>query len=352
MTPPIRFLVLVVGGWTIARTVALMGALSADAPPEAEGLVSAQAATAGAPVALPAAISRPIAVQVGVAASPRPIHVPTGIIAGASAAPVRLSTSARSRTAWIETPLPPAPVRNAFAAPALAAAPSGVPPFALPSSPPPRGASRWSGSAWLLARGGDEAAVANNGVLGGSQAGARVLFRVNADVARPLSLSIRVSSPLRRDGVEAAAGVEWQPIARVPVRVLAERRQRVSGTGRSAFALLAHGGVSELSVAAGFRLQAYAQAGVVGTRSRDLFADAGATLVRPLDADRTGGLAAGAGIWGGAQPGASRLDIGPRVTTTFAAGLGRARVSLDWRFRVAGASAPASGPSLTVGTDF
>ncbi len=205
----------------------------------------------------------------------------------------------------------------------------------------------------MLARGGGEAsAAAGNGLLGGSQTGARVLFRVNEDVARPLSLTVRASSPLRRDGVEAAAGIEWQPFADIPVRVLAERRQRLSGEGRSAFALLAHGGVSERPVAAGLRLDAYAQAGVVGVRGRDVFADAGATLVHPLNSDRPDGLSIGAGAWGGVQPGASRLDVGPRLTTTLAAAGGRARVSLDWRFRVAGASVPASGPSLTVGTDF
>lgn len=219
-----------------------------------------------------------------------------------------------------------------------------------PSPTPAQSNPRWSGSAWLLARGGDEAVIANTGLLGGSQAGARILFRVNEDAGRPLSLSARVSSPLRRDGVEAAAGVEWQPFAGVPVRILAERRQRVSGEGRSAFALLAHGGVSDLAVAAGFRLDAYAQAGVVGARSRDLFADGSVTIARPLNADRSGGIAVGAGVWGGVQPGASRLDVGPRITTTLAQG--RARVSLDWRFRVAGSSAPESGPSLTLGTDF
>lgn len=197
----------------------------------------------------------------------------------------------------------------------------------------------------MLARGGSEAAVASNGLLGGSQAGARLLFRVNDDAAAPLSLSARVSAPLRSNGTEAAIGVEWHPVAGLPVRMLAERRQRLSGDGRSAFALLVHGGVSDRRVAAGLRLDAYAQAGVVGARSRDLFADAGATLVRPLGAR---GVAIGAGAWGGVQPGASRLDVGPRITTA----VGTARVSLDWRLRVAGSAAPSSGPSLTVGTDF
>lgn len=204
----------------------------------------------------------------------------------------------------------------------------------------------------MLARGGGGVSAANAGLLGGSQAGVRLLLRVEGDAARPLSLSARISSPIRRSGAEAALGVEWQPVARLPVRVLAERRQRLSGEGRSAFALLAHGGVSDRLVAAGFRLDAYAQAGVVGARSRDVFADVGATVVRPIDSDRASGFALGAGAWGGAQPGAARLDIGPRLTTSLPFGNTRARVSLDWRFRVAGGAAPASGPSLTIGTDF
>jgi hypothetical protein len=40
------------------------------------------------------------------------------------------------------------------------------------------------------------------------------------------------------------------------------------------------------------------------------------------------------------------------VTTTLGAAGVRARVSLDWRFRVAGAAAPGSGPALTVATGF
>lgn len=227
----------------------------------------------------------------------------------------------------------------------------GAAPASVFLQPPTRvlAISRWSASAWMLARGGSEAFVASNGLLGASQAGARVLLRINDDVARPVSLGMRVSSPLRRDGVEAAAGIEWQPFAGVPIRLLAERRQRVSGAGRSAFALLTHGGVGDRPVAAGFRLDAYAQAGIVGVRSRDLFADGGLTLVRPLKRSAGGNaLAVGAGAWGGVQPGAARFDIGPRVT----AAVGPARLSIDYRFRVAGNAAPASGPSLTLGTDF
>lgn len=202
----------------------------------------------------------------------------------------------------------------------------------------------------MLINGDGVPRIGDGGVLGGSQTGARLLYRINRDTARPLWASVRIAAPLRRSGVEAAVGVEWQPAAGFPVRVLAERRQRVSGDGRSAFALLAHGGVSGVPVAAGFRLDAYAQGGVVGMQRRDLFADGGATLVRPLGSER--GVAVGAGIWGGAQPSAARLDVGPRITTTLGGAGLNARASLDWRFRIVGDAAPGSGPSLTVGTDF
>lgn len=347
MTPPIRFLALVLGGWTIARTIALM----ADAEPVAQRLVPTAAASTVKQIDVPSVRSPPTSVPAEIAALPslQSASSRESVVAGIH--PVRLYAAAPGpQTPPVDAELPSPALVNDFASRAIAALQPSVASVAPLTPTPAQPSSRWSGSAWLLARAGNEAVIANNGLLGGSQAGARVLFRVNDDVARPLSLGVRVSSPLRRSGVEAAAGVEWQPFADVPVRVLAERRQRLSGEGRSAFALLAHGGVSDLPVASGFRLEAYAQAGVVGARSRDLFADAGATLVRPLSADHPAGLAVGAGVWGGAQPGASRLDVGPRVTTTLAGG--RARVSLDWRFRVAGDSAPSSGPSLTLGTGF
>lgn len=241
------------------------------------------------------------------------------------------------------------PTSGSTITPFAVASPEFAPPLA-PGSGMAHSTGRLSASAWMLARSGasDDALAAGSGLLGGSQAGARLLYRVSGSAATPVSLSARMSSPLRRSGAEAAVGVEWQPVAGLPVRLLAERRERVSGEGRSAFALLAHGGVSDSPVAAGFTLDAYAQAGVVGAHRRDLFVDGGATLVRPV----AGPVAMGAGAWGGAQPGAARLDVGPRVTTVLGSGDMRVRASLDWRFRIAGRAAPASGPSLTIGTDF
>jgi hypothetical protein len=97
---------------------------------------------------------------------------------------------------------------------------------------------------------------------------------------------------------------------------------------------------------AGFRLEAYGQAGVVGARSRDLFADASARAARPIG----GGISLGAGVWGAAQPGVARLDFGPSATLRLPR-LG-ASLSAEWRFRAAGRAQPGSGPALTLITDF
>ena len=141
-------------------------------------------------------------------------------------------------------------------------------------------------------------------------------------------------------------GVEWQPSPAIPVRLVAERRQAIGPEGRSAFGLGAHGGVAEVPVAAGFRLDAYGQAGVVGLRSRDAYVDGAARLSRPLGRR----LSVGVGAWGAAQPGVSRLDVGPSVSLALPEA--RARLTLDWRVLARGEARPGSGPALTLSTGF
>ena len=162
-----------------------------------------------------------------------------------------------------------------------------------------------------------------------------------------MSLSGRAYLPLRRTSqAEVAAGIDWQPSARLPVHIVAERRQNVGGAGRSAFALTAYGGVSG-RLPAGLRGEAYVQAGVVGTRSRDLFVDVSARVSAPL-----GPVEIGGSVWGAAQPGASRLDAGPHISYRLPVRDANIRVQADWRFRIAGDAAPGSGPALTIGMDF
>ena len=216
-----------------------------------------------------------------------------------------------------------------------------------PPVPPARSAAsanRWSLSTWLLVRreeGG--AALAPGGTLGGSQAGARLTFALGGGVA----LGARAYLPLRRPaGAEMAAGLDWRPVDAVPVNLLAERRQRLGRDGRNAFALTAYGGASR-NLTPRLRLEVYGQAGVVGLRSRDLFADGSVRLAR-----RVGPVALGAGAWGAAQPGAARLDAGPSLSWRLPVRDSNLRLQADWRFRVAGDAAPRSGPALTLSADF
>ncbi|MGE0179687.1 MAG: hypothetical protein AB7O91_07705 [Sphingomonas sp.] len=243
---------------------------------------------------------------------------------------------------------PPPLARRAIPQPEIAASDpahiSAVETAPSPVSPPVR---RWSGSAWLLLRRDAGASLAPGGALGGSQAGGRFLYRLNDSADRALALSGRIYAPLRRPaGAEAAIGLDWQPIANVPVRLLIERRQGLGSEGRSAFAVAAYGGDS-VALGRGWRLDGYAQAGVVGARSRDAFIDGAVRIVRAA-----GPLEFGGAAWGAAQPGGARFDAGPQIALPFRAGDASLRLSGEYRFRIAGGVRPASGPTLTLGVDF
>jgi len=357
---PIRFLALMLGGWTCLRVGML-----------APGWWSETMVAAAVPSA-PAARREPPAQQTR----------PSDIIASVRTdlggqAITRSATRFFPPRSWRSQPpnpqlayagspataapaSPPAPrLAISMRAPPLPAIASSLPasgalaltqlPFAPPSiaARAPQSARRWSGSAWLLARGDGAAALAPGGTLGGSQAGARLLYRINGDAARPLSLSGRVYVPLRRmAGSEAALGLDWRPSAIVPIHLLVERRQRLGREGRSAFSATIYGGGSA-DLGRGWRLDGYAQAGVVGTRSRDAFVDGSARVSRAL-----GPIEAGAAVWGAAQPGAARLDFGPHVTAPIQTRGATLRLSAEYRFRIMGDARPATGPALTLGVDF
>ena len=63
-------------------------------------------------------------------------------------------------------------------------------------------------------------------------------------------------------------------------------------------------------------------------------------------------LLAGAGVWGAAQPGAARLDVGPHIALRIPAAGTSIAIAADWRFRIAGDARPGSGPTLTIASDF
>jgi len=323
---PLRFLALALGLWIGTRAVMLTWP---EASAAGERVVASRPAdialraSAPAPAGAPQPPSRidPVAPPLKPAASALIRSEPIAVVAPAMLRAVAVQSAAPTQPQV-------APAVRSVLPPALAAG------FA-----PPR-PGRWSGSAWLLLRddrGG--AALA----LGGSQAGARLLYRLREGLA----LSGRAYLPLRRRaGAELAAGIDWQPSPGLPLRLLAERRQDIGGEGRSAFALTAYGGL-ERRLPRGLRAEAYAQAGVVGLRSRDLFVDAVARVGVSL-----GPIELGGGAWAAAQPGASRIDAGPSVSWRLPVRGPALRVQADWRFRVAGDAAPGSGPALTLAADF
>ena len=216
--------------------------------------------------------------------------------------------------------------------------------------------SRWSGDGWLLLR------TDGNGPLapgvpsyGRSQAGAVVRYQLAPSGGhRPLAYA-RVTRALTGPAEsELAAGLAARPLARVPLSVAAEVRVFDGPFGRevrpAAFA------VTELPAARlplGLRAEAYAQAGYVGGRYATAFVDGQARIDRRVA--RLGQQAevrAGAGVWGGAQKHAARLDIGPSATASFRLGPTRSRVAVDYRVRVAGEAEPKSGPALTISAGF
>ena len=226
------------------------------------------------------------------------------------------------------------------------------------------GASHWSADGWLLLRSGGNAfnapgaglpgAVIPTGFYGGSQGGLILRYFLTPGSKLNPALYLRASSGIERPrGEELAAGVSFRPIPGLPVRLMAEGRVTRTTGGtivRPAAAL-----VSELPPARlpfGSRGEAYVQAGYVGGRDSTAFVDGQARIERPLVHSSRFELRAGGGVWGGAQRGASRLDVGPTATVTFRIGPTNTRLSADYRWRVAGNAAPGSGPVVTLSAGF
>lgn len=213
----------------------------------------------------------------------------------------------------------------------------------------PAAPSRWSGAFWLLARPQNGLiAPASPASLGGAQAGFRITRNL---VGSRLALSAGGSTPLHgRDGREVRLGLSWRPIRAVPVELLAERRIGLSAATPSRTVILVAGGISTGSAESKWQVDAYAQAGIAGLRSRMKFADGQITATRPLLPEA--GLRLGFGSWAAAQPGAARFDVGPVIEKPVKFGDSHARIALQWRQRIAGTAAPASGPALVIATGF
>ncbi|MDX3910194.1 MAG: hypothetical protein QHC67_10290 [Sphingobium sp.] len=219
----------------------------------------------------------------------------------------------------------------------------------MPGSPAP---GKWSLSGWLFWRdAGAQGSLANVGQLGGSQAGGRLAYQLVPEVPERLALYGRMTSALRRPhGSEAAVGVSFQPGKTIPLRIALERRIALDRDARNAMAVVAVGGLGPVEVQSGFELEGYGQAGVVGVQSRDAFVDGKVTLQHALPSPAP--ISAGLSLSGGAQPQVSRLDIGPQLEARMKLGNQPARISAEWRQRIAGNARPGSGPAITLAADF
>ena len=143
-------------------------------------------------------------------------------------------------------------------------------------------ASRWRFSAWTLLRGEKGApSLASAGQLGGSQAGFAASYRLSGSPGRPLLIFARLTRPVRSNGAETAIGLSAQPLAGAPVTLAAERRIALERGGRNAWALGVYGGVDRVRLPLALELDAWAQSGIVGANSRDLYADGACRSLAP-----------------------------------------------------------------------
>ena len=240
--------------------------------------------------------------------------------------------------------------------PPLLAAARGWPNALPPPRPSPAVPSRWSGDGWvLLRRGSDGLTTAPSFArYGASQAGAVLRYSlVSASPVRPQA-HLRLTRALVGSGEsEAAAGLSLRPLGGVPLRLYGEGRvQRVAGTTRLRPAASLVTELPPLALPLGTEAELYAQGGYVGGTDATPFFDAQLIADRKLAARGSAELRVGAGVWAGGQEGATRIDLGPRATLRLRIGEAPSRLALDWRFRVAGNAAPASGPALTLSAGF
>lgn len=329
---PLRFVAIVVAGWTGLRIAMLWPAAhpALSAAPRIASVAStpplmaplpAPAATRAAPHRLLRQWQRPFLRPVAPALLPE--------------APARVKTQPASLT-----PPPFALARARLGA--------GQDRFAVPIWTRPAQARRWLASSWLVLRPGQGIGSAPTASqLGGSQYGLRLRYGLGS--GRHLAVYGRVAGPLQGRGAEAALGLEWQPGA-APVRVAIEQRAGLDGMpGGQGLGIVT--GIDPRNLA-GFRLEAYGQAGLVVRRRSDPYADGALRITLPLATGRRAAVTIGAGLWGAAQREAQRLDIGPTLVATLPIGKAGARLALDWRQRVAGQARPGSGVALTLGSDF
>jgi hypothetical protein len=223
------------------------------------------------------------------------------------------------------------------------------------SAQPSVQSGKLSVSYWMLWRNRtNRAEFVDGGQIGASQGGMRLRAPIaSVQNALQLSLSARLSQSLQQgEAPEGSIGASLSIGKKIPVELIAERRLKLGHSGDSAWSFTAATGLSEFKLTRKTELDGYVQLGIVGARSRRPFIGGNAIVSSPLFDSNRNKVRIGAGIWGDAQRGASRLDIGPDLTLRSSMAGSAIRISGQWRIRVAGEARPSSGPALIVGGDF
>lgn len=369
--PALRFLLLCLAGWVTFRLLVNLGIALTPGAPSQNIPFMAQGGESPATVALTARPSsfgertlprflsprlherRERAVPAAMNGRRKEVDKQDGL-----AAPL-------ARVASLPSKAPPWPIPSSLedqvqliANPAAGVSPPAAPEalraVGRPAAAPRGSRVGWALSSWLYLRDGATSsapAMAPLPQLGASQAGARIAYGMGQTgrIAAYGRASIALERLQQR---EVALGVAAAPIAGLPVDIAVEQRFSVGREGRTALAAMLIAGLGGLKMPAQFQLEAYGQAGMVGTRRRDMFVSGAAVIDRHVGDDRRSPLRLGMVMAAAAQPGASRVDVGPRATLRLPTVGEGARIALDWRQRIAGDAAPDSGLALTLAADF
>ncbi len=221
---------------------------------------------------------------------------------------------------------------------------------------------RWSVDAWAFWRQGSNSAQISQGrvpVYGASQAGAVLQYRFAPSSVHDPRGYLRGYRALVRNGEsEAALGVSARPLGGVPVRLHGEARL-TDGQSRTEIrgAAYATTEIPPIKLPLGAQAEAYAQGGYVTDESATAFVDGQLQVTRELARfdlakSKTARFSVGGGAWAGAQEDVQRVDLGPTARVDMAIGQVPARISVDWRERVAGDAAPSSGVAATISARF
>lgn len=221
------------------------------------------------------------------------------------------------------------------------------------------GASRWSADGWFFLRGkpaeGTGQSRAPVGTYGGSQFG-MVLRRLLGETDLGPVAFARLAGSLGADKSEyreIAGGLSVRPLRSVPLSLVGEARvQQSDGQARVRPGISVVTGLPPVDMGTGWRAEFYGQAGYVAGRGATRYFDGQALVHRSIFDVEDFQVRAGAGAWTGGQTEAQRLDLGPSASARLPLGNADVRVSIDWRFRIAGKAAPGSGPAVTLAAGF